>query len=352
MRWQFGKQVASLNYTSGNIATLLGAEIDGPEDIVVNGLSTIQNASKGDLTFMVNSKYAKLWNQSAASVGIISRAMKIDGHDSTSRALLKVDNVDLAMAKLLEQYKCEDDLPEPGIHRTASIHPSAAIGKGVRIGPAVVVCSGAVIHDGVALVSHNRIGRGSTVGARSILRAGAVLSHSCSIGEDSILHTNVSIGTDGFGYCPNSDMSDLVKFQHVGSVVIGDRVEIGSNTCIDRGKFAKTLIGDGTKLDNLVQIGHNVEIGQNCVIAAKSGLGGSVKVGNWVQIGAFVGIAPHCNIGDGAKIGAKSGVMHDIPPGEEWLGYPAGKLKEVLRQWASTRKLPTILAEYAKVIDH
>jgi UDP-3-O-[3-hydroxymyristoyl] glucosamine N-acyltransferase len=131
-------------------------------------------------------------------------------------------------------------------------------------------------------------------------------------------------------------------------VTLGDRIEIGSNSCVDRGKFGSTSIGNGTKLDNLVQIGHNVTIGENCVIASGSGLAGSVRVGNWVQIAAHVGIAPHCIVGDGAKIGAKSGLMHDIPAGEEWLGYPAGKLRDVLRQWACTRKLPRSIADFGK----
>jgi UDP-3-O-[3-hydroxymyristoyl] glucosamine N-acyltransferase len=139
--------------------------------------------------------------------------------------------------------------------------------------------------------------------------------------------------------------------EHIGSVVIGDHVDIGVSTCIDRGKFGATKIGNGTKMDNLVQIGHNVQIGKNCVLAAATGIGGSVCIGDWVQIGAQVGIAPHCKVGNEAKIGAKSGVMHDIPAGEQWLGVPACNMKDTLRQWVATRKMPKILAKFGKELD-
>ncbi len=193
-----------------------------------------------------------------------------------------------------------------------------------------------------------RIGRGSTVGSDTYLHAGVVIEYGCKIGSRCILNGNVVIGTDGFGYCPSTDMTRLEKIPHIGSVEIGDDVELGANTCVDRGKFSATKIGNGTKIDNLVQIGHNCIIGENCVISATTAISGSVQIGNWVQMAGNVGITPHCIIGDGAKIGAKSGVMHDIPANEEWLGIPASPVKEVLRQWASTRKLPGIIANLAR----
>jgi UDP-3-O-[3-hydroxymyristoyl] glucosamine N-acyltransferase len=338
-------------HTAGSLATALCAELDGPSEIICTGVSSLTEAKSGDITFMIDAKFVKQWATTKATIGIAPKEMPVPGHDATSRALLRVDNPNLAMATVLELFRNSSDLPSEGIHASAVIDASATIGKGVRIGPCVVIAENVAIGDGVSLCSHIRIGRDCSIGAHSILRSGVAIEHDCVLGEACILNANVTIGTDGFGYCPAADLSGLIKIEHIGYVALGDRVEIGSNSCVDRGKFSATNIGKGTKIDNLVQIGHNVQIGENCVIASGTGIAGSVQIGNWVQIGAHVGIAPHCKVGDGAKIGAKTGLMHDIPAGEEWLGLPGGKLKDVLRQWASTRKLPGIIAQFGKSND-
>lgn len=338
-------------HTAGSLATALCAELDGPSEIICTGVSSLDEAKTGDITFMVNAKFAREWANTKATIGIAPTEIQIPGHDAASRALLRVKDPNLAMAKVLAMFGTNTDHPEEGIHESAVIASSATIGENVRIGPFVVIAEHATIGDGVTISSNVRVGMSCTVGSHSILRSGVVIEHDCVIGEGCILNANVSIGTDGFGYCPTSDMSGLMKIVHIGHVVLGDNVEIGSSSCVDRGKFSATTIGNGTKIDNLVQIGHNVKIGENCVIASGTGIAGSVHIGNWVQIAAHVGIAPHCKVGDGAKIGAKTGLMHDIPAGEEWLGLPGGKMKDVLRQWSSTRKLPGIISELGKRDD-
>ncbi len=343
--------MASEQHTTESLAVALCADIEGPSDIICTGVSSLAEAKTGDITFMVDAKHARRWSTSKATIGIVAKEMEVPDYDASSRALLRVDNPEIAMAKVLALFKGDKDIPKEGIHDTAVIDKTVSIGHGVRIGPHVVISKNAVIGDGVILCSHVSIGRDCTVGAHSMLRSGVVIEHDCVIGDACILNANVTIGTDGFGYCPAADMSKLIKIEHVGHVVLGDHVEIGSNSCVDRGKFAATTIGNGTKIDNLVQIGHNVQIGKNCVIASGTGIAGSVHIGNWVQIAAHVGIAPHCRVGDGAKIGAKTGLMHDIPAGEEWLGLPGGKMKDVLRQWSSTRKLPGIIAQFGKRND-
>ena len=325
--------------------------MDGPADIVCTGASSIAESKEGDITYIVSAKYARCWADCDATIGIVQKKIDVQGHDASSRTLLRVDSPELAMAKILELFKTSVDLPAEGIHESVVIDSSATIGSKVRIGPNVVIAANAVIGDGVIFCSNVRIGSGCTIGSNTTLRSGVVIEHDCVVGDDCLFHPNVTIGADGFGFCPASDFSSLVKLQHVGNVEIGNCVEIGANSCVDRGKFSATKIGNGTKLDNLVQIGHNCTIGENCVFAATTAIGGSVQIGNWVQIAANVGIAPHCKVGDGAKIGAKSGVMHDIPAGEEWLGLPAGKMSEVLRQWASTRKLPGIIAQFGRSTD-
>ncbi len=352
MRWRFVRDtrvvVKQHTHTAGSLGAEIGARIDGSPDVPCTGCAALHNAEVGELTFMVNAKYAKLWESSAASIGIVPNNVEVSGHDASVRTLLFVDNVEIAMTKVLSVFAGEDDLPALGIHPSAVVSTSAVIGKDVRIGPFVEVADGAVIADKVSIHACTRVGKCAQIGGGTVLHAGVVIGQGCSVGKDCILNGNVVIGTDGFGYCPSENQTHLVKIPHIGGVEIGDCVEIGSNSCVDRGKFSATTIGSGTKIDNLVQIGHNCIIGQNCAISATTALAGSVTIGNWVQIGGDVGITPHCVIGDGVKIGAKSGVMHDIPAGQEWLGVPAVPVREMLRQWSSTRKLPTFLAEFAR----
>tara|TARA_Y100000589_G_C27112123_1_gene612677 strand:+ start:279 stop:1307 length:1029 start_codon:yes stop_codon:yes gene_type:complete len=329
-------------FTLQYIAEALDAAIEGNSELVCTGVASLDEAVEGDATFMVNDKYAKLWAKSNATIGIIPVGVSVKDYDNSQRALLRVKDADLAIATLLDFFMPQIELPNAGIHSTATISDSAIIGKGVSIGPGVVISDEVRIGDGAILCSSVHVGRGSTVGERTVLRTNVVIEHDCQIGDDCILNAHVVIGADGFGYRPNESGDGLTKMPHIGNVIIGNQVELGANTCIDRGKFAATIIGDGTKVDNLVQVGHNVKVGKNCVIAAHCGIAGSVQIGNWVQIGAQVGIAPHCKVGDGTKIGAKSGVMHDIPDGEEWLGVPAGKMKDTLRQWAIVRKMPEL----------
>jgi UDP-3-O-[3-hydroxymyristoyl] glucosamine N-acyltransferase len=335
-------------HTSGSLGAEIGARIDGAPDVLCTGCAALHDAVSGDVTFMVNAKYAKLWENSAASIGIVPNNVEVPKHDASARTLLWVDNVEVAMTKVLALFAVEDDLPAMGIHPCAVVSPSAVLGKDVRIGPFVEIADDAVIGDRVSLHAHTRIGKCAIIGEGTVLYAGVVIGQRCSLGKDCILSGNVAIGTDGFGYCPSEDHSHLVKIPHIGTVELGDCVEIGSNSCVDRGKFSATTIGSGTKIDNLVQIGHNCIIGQNCAISASTALAGSVTIGNWVQIGGDVGITPHCVIGDDVKIGAKSGIMHDIPDGQEWLGVPAVPVRDMLRQWSSTRKLPAFLAEFAR----
>jgi len=329
-------------FTLQTIADALNATIEGNGELVCTGVASLDEAVSGDATFMVNAKYAKLWAQSKATIGIVPVGVPVEGHDETQKVLLRVNDADLAIATVLEMFKTPIELPEAGIHPSAVISDSATIGEGVSIGPNVVIADDVRIGDGAFLCSSAHVGRGSTVGERTVLRTNVVIEHECHVGADCILNAHVVIGADGFGYRPNEMRDGLTKMPHIGNVVIGNRVEIGANSCIDRAKFSSTTIGDGTKFDNFVQVGHNVKIGNNCVLAAHCGIAGSVQIGNWVQIGAQVGIAPHCKVGDGAKIGAKSGLMHDIPAGEEWLGVPAGKMKDTLRQWAIVRKMPEL----------
>lgn len=337
--------MVSLQHTAASIAKAIHAKVEGPSDIVCSGVASLEEATSGDLTFMVNAKYTKKWKASNATIGIVPFGVKVPNHDATSRTLLWVKDADIAIAHVLGLFQAEPDQPEVGVHASVCISPSATIGKDVRIGPFVIIEKDAVVGDGACLHGNVRLGRGASVGANTTLHAGVAIGHDCIVGDDCLFHAGVIIGADGFGYCPNEDTTHLMKIPHIGNVRIGDHVELGANTCVDRGKFSATTIGTGTKMDNLVQVGHNCTIGQNCVFSATTAIGGSVTIGNWVQIGGNVGIAPHVIIGDGVKLGAKSAVMHDIPAGESWVGLPAAPLQDSLRQWSAVRKLPKMLAK-------
>jgi UDP-3-O-[3-hydroxymyristoyl] glucosamine N-acyltransferase len=201
----------------------------------------------------------------------------------------------------------------------------------------VKVGDDSVLHANVTVMDE------STIGQRSMLWPGVVVRERCQIGDDCVLYQSASIGADGFGYRPSPDQKTLVKVPQIGGVQIGNGVEVGANSCIDRGKFSSTQIGDGTKIDNLVQIGHNCRIGQSCIIAGATGIAGSVTVGDFVTISGAVAIIDHMTIGDHAVIGAGSGVLNDIEAHQVVSGFPAAPHKTTLRQWASIKKLPALL---------
>ena len=341
----------STTHTAKSIAKTLHATLDGKGELVCTGVSAIDDAVAGDITFMVSNKYARKWEHSKATIGIVRKSLEVPNHNPDVRAILRVEDAELAIATVLGLFSESPDLPVKGIHATAVISPSATIGQGVSIGPHVVISDDVTIGDDVVICNSTYIGKSVSIGRGTTLRTNVVIEQRCVVGEDSYLNANVVIGADGFGFRPDLKLGRLIKMPHIGNVVIGNRVEIGANSCIDRGKFSSTSIGDGTKMDNLIQVGHNVKIGANCVIASLVGIGGSVRIGDWVQIGAQVGIAPQFTVGDGAKIGAKSGLMHDMPPGEEWLGVPAGPVKDTLRQWAITRKMPQIARQLGNQKD-
>jgi UDP-3-O-[3-hydroxymyristoyl] glucosamine N-acyltransferase len=335
-------------HTAFSIAKLLGATLEGSQDSVITGVAAAHVATEFELTFITTSTYAESWLQSSGKVAIVKKDVRYIATPLDGKTILWVENADLAMAKVLALFALPVDEPELGIHPSSVVDPSATIGNNVRIGPFVRIGKDAVLGDACVIQSNVDIGLQASVGSGTVIHAGVSLGSFCSVGSNCILNANVVIGADGFGYRPAEDMSYLVKMIHVGTVEIHDDVEIGAVSCVDRGKFAATIVGKGTKIDNHVQIGHNVVIGQHCVVAAFAGVAGSAQIDDWCQIGAGAGINSHIKIGSGAMIGAKSGVMNDVPAGESWLGVPAGPTKNTLRQWSAVRKLPGIIHTLTK----
>ena len=340
--------------TVAALAALVGASIEAPEGFdasqVVTGLNTVDRAGPSELTFVGNGKYAKLLESSRALAAVVSDGVELPA-GAAARAILRVKNADHAMIAILERFAHAERLPPIGIDRTARVDPTARSGEGARIGAFVTVERGAVIGARAALFDGVRVYEGSSIGDDSVLHSNVVVRERCSVGRRVILASGVAIGTDGFGYRPSPDGRGIAKIPHIGSVEIEDDVEIGANTCIDRGKFGATRIGAGTKIDNLCQIGHNCEIGRCVVISGLTGIAGSTKVGDGAQIGGGCGIADHLSIGRGVRLAARSGVMGDIPDGETWGGFPAQDIRLALREVALVRKLPEWHRQLKHLLD-
>jgi UDP-3-O-[3-hydroxymyristoyl] glucosamine N-acyltransferase len=341
---------ATRQYTTGDLAARVSGELRGRSDLSIRGINSMEDASAQEITFIADLHHARRWPQVRARAALVTRGLDPSPLDPGSQALIVVPDAELAVIDVLELYAPPPALPAPGIHPNASVHPGATIGRDARVGPHASVDEGAVIGDRVVLHAGVRVYAGAVIGDDSVLHANAVVREHCRLGRRVILHPNASIGADGFNYRPAADRSGLRKVPQLGIVVIEDDVEIGANSCVDRAKFGRTIVGRGTKIDNLVQIGHNCRLGRNTVIAALTGLAGSVVVGDWVTMGGCVGIVDHARIGDGATIGAKSAVTKDVPAGQTWVGYPARQAMRTFREWAALSRLPRALREMSRIL--
>ncbi len=302
----------------------------------ITGLEQIESANKNQITFIGNKKYCSFWAGSHSSVAIINGDLDLE--PGSGRALIKVKNADLAMAKLLELFQPDFPVLEDKIHPSAVVHPNAKIGKDIRIGAGCYIGKDVILGDQVTLYPDVTVFDQTSIGNGTVIWSGTVIRERSQIGSYCIFHPNVTIGADGFGYRPSPDGKGLVKIPQIGNVIIGNEVEIGSGSCVDRGKFSSTIIGDGCKIDNLVQIAHNCKLGRCCIMAGNSGLAGSVTLGDGVIIGGTVSIKDHSMIGDGAIIGGGSVVINDVPAGKQMLGYPAMEYKSTIKHWARVRR--------------
>ncbi|MCC6661820.1 MAG: UDP-3-O-(3-hydroxymyristoyl)glucosamine N-acyltransferase [Phycisphaerales bacterium] len=332
-----------MGHTTGSIAKLLGAVPEGPDDLPITGVEALSHAAPGHLTFLRSAEFAAQWSGSGASAALVAAALEVPGHDATRRTLLRVPDADLAMIRALELFAPPPAAAEPGVHPTAVVDPAARLGRGVSIGPHCLVGAGTTLGDGVVLEHAVTLGRGVGIGPGTLLRAGVTILDRCTVGARCILHPGVIVGTDGFGYRPAPDGRGVVKIPHIGYVRIEDDVEIGANSCIDRGKFGPTVIGAGTKIDNLVQIAHNCVVGRACLIAGQAALAGSVTLGDGVILGGQVGVADNLRIGPGAVLAAQSGVTGHLAGGLTYLGTPARPIRETRRIYAGVRRIEAML---------
>jgi UDP-3-O-[3-hydroxymyristoyl] glucosamine N-acyltransferase len=328
-----------------HIANTLGARLEnGTPDLEITGVAGIKDAGPGQLTFVANPKYAGAARTTKASAVIVS-----DEFPAISTAVLRSKNPYLTFAHALELF-CQPLRYEPGVHPTAVIHPSAKVGAGAHIGPYVVIEQEVEIGRNAVLLAHVVIYRGARIGDDFFAHAHAVVREGCQLGNHVLLQNGVVIGADGFGFAKD-DSGHWYKIAQPEPVVIEDDVEIQANSCVDRASVDKTRIGRGTKVDNLVQVGHGSRIGEHSLLASQVGLAGSTDIGNNVILTGQVGVVGHCKIGDGAIVTPQSGVAGDIDAGAIVSGAPAVDHKIWLKYSALLPRLPEIARAVRKVSD-
>lgn len=323
------------SYSIQEINEVLKGEIFGDTLQSITAPEQLEVAKDSEISFIGNKKYEKLWATSKACAAVVNEDISIEPGEN--RAFIKVKNADLAMSQILELFAHPMPAFETAIHPSAVVDESAVIGAGTKIGAGCYVGPKVVIGENSTLYPNVTLLDDSTIGNNTVIWSGTVIRERSHIGHHCIIHPNATIGADGFGFRPCPERG-LVKIPQIGNVIIGNGVEIGANSCVDRGKFSSTVIGDGCKIDNLVQIGHNSKLGRFCIMAGNSGLAGSVTLGNGVIIGGSASIKDHTTIGDGAIVGAGSGVTGDIPAGKTMLGYPAVEARDALKQWAILKR--------------
>jgi UDP-3-O-[3-hydroxymyristoyl] glucosamine N-acyltransferase len=319
------------------IASALNLRLEnGSGETEITGVAGIEEAAVGQLTFVANPKYAALARSTAASAVIVAE----DFPSLPTRAMLRSKNPYLAFAQAIELFY-QPPHYTPGVHPTAIVHASARIGQNAHLGPYVVVDEDARIGDNAVLLAHVVIYRGARIGNNFFAHAHAIVREHCRLGDDVILQNGAIVGADGFGFAKD-DSGRWHKIVQSGPAVIGDEVEVQANACIDRASVGETVVARGSKIDNLVQIGHGSHVGDDTLLCAQAGLAGSTKVGKNVILAGQVGVAGHCKIGDGAIATAQSGIPNDVPPGAVVSGYPAIDNKLWLRCSAVFNKLPEI----------
>lgn len=329
-----------MEFSAKQIATYLHGEIVGNENETVHTFAKIEEGVPGAISFLSNPKYTHYIYTTLSSIVLVNKDLKLD-HD-VKTTLIKVDNAYESLAQLLTLYE-QSKPKKTGIDPLASIAPTAKIGNNVYIGPFACVEDGVEIGDNTYIHPHVTIGCHAKVGNNTTLYPHVTIYQDCHVGNNCILHAGCVIGADGFGFAPSSQGYD--KIPQIGIVIIEDNVEIGANTCVDRATMGATVIHQGVKLDNLIQIAHNVEIGSHTVMASQGGVAGSAKIGEWCVFGGQVGIAGHIKVGDHVTIGAQSGIPGNTKSGSTLMGYPAVDPKIFARSSVIFKKLPEMYTE-------
>jgi len=324
------------------IAEMVQGDLEGDSTINIHDVAKIEDAGKGKVTFISNPRYAKYIDTTNASAVIVSKDFP-----RTAKPIIRTQNPYFSFLQVLKVFHPSCETLAEGIHTSAIIDETTKLGANARIGACVVIDKKCRIGENVSIYPGVVIGPEVEIGKNTIIYANVVLREQVRIGNDVIIHSGTVIGSDGFGFAKEGQRYH--KIPQVGTVVIEDDVEIGANCTIDRATLGQTIIHKGVKLDNLIQVAHNVEIGENTVIAAQTGISGSTKIGKNAVIGGQVGFVGHIEIGDNTTIGAQSGVSKSLPPNSVYFGYPARPIMQAKREEAALRKLPDLLKKISEL---
>ena len=334
-----------MKFTAEMIAGLLGGEVVGNKDATVETVSSIDGGKAGSLAYLTNPKYEQYIYTTEASIVLVDKTF--EPSDEVKTTLVKVENVGQCVLNLLEMYNATRPR-KTGVSTLASIHEGAEVGENAYIGDFTVVESTAKLGDNVQIYPQCYIGDNVVIGEGTKLYPGVKIYEGCRVGKNCILHAGVVIGADGFGFAPKED-GTFAKIPQLGNVIIEDNVELGANTCVDRAKTDSTIVRSGVKLDNLIQVGHNVEIGSNTVMSAQVGVAGTTKIGSGCFVGGQVGFADHIVVGNNCKIGSKSGLDKSVPDGEIRFGYPSLPGVQYHRSFAVFKTLPDLAQKVREI---
>lgn len=329
-----------MKFSAEQIAGIVNGKIVGDPNIEVTGLAKIEEGQQGDLSFLSNRKYEEFVYTTNASICIVNKSFEPNGKVPDTLTLIKVDDAYACFAKLLELYD-QMTKPQPTIESPSFIHESAKVGEGLYLGAFSYISQNVSIGKNVIIYPNVTIAENVTIGDGTVIHPGVTIYRDCVVGNNCVIHAGAVIGADGFGFAPD-EKGEFQKIPQIGNVILEDNVDIGANTTVDRATMGSTIIRKGTKLDNLVQIGHNVEVGTNTAMAAQAGVAGSCKIGNNVLIGGQVGLAGHLKIGDRVMIAAQSGVPGNVEDGSVVMGSPAFDNKEYKKSYIGFRKLPQL----------
>lgn len=320
------------------IARLVEGVLQGGEGVSITGVAPLDGAGPSDLSFVANPKYLPYLQGTRAGAVLVPPALADQVPAATARVV--VGDPHVALYRALRAFHPEPQ-PEPGVHPTAVVAPDAELGAGATVGPYAVIGAGARLGDQVRVGAHAVVGERCTVGAGSVLHPHATLYPGVELGERCVIHSGARVGKEGFGFVWLDGGHRRVP--QIGRCLLEDDVEVGCNSTVDRGSIDDTVVGAGTKLDNLVHIGHNARVGKHVLMIAQVGVAGSATIGNGVVLAGQVGVGGHLTVGDGARIGAQGGVIGDVPPGETYSGYPARPHREAMRAQGALFKLPDLL---------
>ena len=334
-----------MEFTAKQIAEMIGGRVEGDENAAISTFAKIEEGKPGAISFLSNPKYTHYLYETQSSVVLINEDVVLE--NPVSATLIRVKNAYESVAKLLQFYESMKPR-KTGIEPQAYISEKATIGKDCYVGAFAYIGDGAVIGDGTQIYPHTVIGDGVKIGAKSTIFPNVTIYQGCRLGNKVTIHAGCVIGADGFGFAPNTEGYD--KIPQIGIVVIEDNVEIGANTCVDRSTMGQTIIHKGVKLDNLIQVAHNCEIGENTVMSAQVGMAGSTKVGAWCMVGGQAGFAGHIQVADKTFVGAQCGVISNTKgDGEKLIGSPAMDTKVFFKAKALYAKLPDMYRQIASL---